>query len=578
MIVWQGGRLAIMPVIEFDKETIGNILISKKQLCVPINQRSYAWKREHVEDLYQDLNSAITDGEDEYFLGAIIVVAPQHRSSPIEVYDGQQRLATSMVLIGAIRDHFFNTNDKDTADTISKESLFSPERRTNELRPHFTLSGDDNAYFADRVLRNPDDPKRLAAKPDPKKESHLRIEAACSIALEHVAAITKNMGSSAASKLLHRWLDFLEKGARVIWVEVEDQPTAYRIFETMNDRGLKLSAADLIKNYLFSLAGKRQAEVVQKWQSMVSVLESLGREDGDLVDYIRYFWVMTHGKTRSNELFDALKKEVNSESTVAEWVTRLELRANDYAAILTASHPNWLAYHAEIRATIGTLRFLSASQIRPLLLAAQVRFGKAEMQKLLKTSVNWSVRCLMSGVSSNTLEDNYSKCAKLISDGAIKNVSDLAKELLTVIPRNDRFEASASTVIVQTASLARYYLRRIQMEADNKLDKQYVPNDGEQVTLEHVLPQRPGKGWSHISAEEAKENYNRLGNQALLSGAANSKLNNAEFKDKKGALAASPFSLTKRIAKVDGDWDVAAINGRQKLLAKYALAAWPLSA
>jgi len=115
------------------------------------------------------------------------------------------------------------------------------------------------------------------------------------------------------------------------------------------------------------------------------------------------------------------------------------------------------------------------------------------------------------------------------------------------------------------------------MEADNKLDKQYVPNDGEQVTLEHVLPQRPGQGWKHVSAEEAKASYNRLGNQALLSGASNSRLNNAEFRDKKAALAASPFSLTKAISKTKGDWGVAEIADRQKVLARHAVAAWPLN-
>ncbi|HWF47270.1 MAG TPA: HNH endonuclease family protein [Bryobacteraceae bacterium] len=95
--------------------------------------------------------------------------------------------------------------------------------------------------------------------------------------------------------------------------------------------------------------------------------------------------------------------------------------------------------------------------------------------------------------------------------------------------------------------------------------------------LEHVLPQRPGNGWKHVSAEEAKANYNRLGNQALLSGDSNSRLNNAEFKDKKSALAASPFSLTKSISKIKDGWGVIEIAARQKELARFAVAAWPLS-
>ena len=576
MIIWHGGIAATMPVIDFEKETLGNILITKRNLRVPINQRSYAWKREHIEDLYRDLDGAISNGHEEYFLGAVIVVVSKGSDS-IDVYDGQQRLATSMILIGAIRDFFYHTNGKDTANTIARDSLRSPERKTNAPRPHFTLSGEDNLFFTNRILRHPDETERIASKPDPQKESHGRIETAAKIAAEHVLTITKDLTPADKVKLLHRWLDFMEKGTRVIWVEVEDQPTAYRIFETMNDRGLKLSAADLIKNYLYSLAGKRQSEVVQKWQSMTAILESLGKEDGDLVDYIRYFWVTTHGKTRSNELFDALKKEVNSEATVASWVDSLESRANDYAALLTPSHQAWNGYHQEVRATIETLRFLAASQLRPLLLAAYQRFGRRDIEKLLTLSVNWSVRCLLSDVSSNTLEDNYSKIAKKITDGSIKNVKELSKELVAIVPSDERFESAVSMASVQTASLARYYLRRVQMEADDSVDPQYVPNDGKPVTLEHVLPQHPGKGWEHISPEELKANYNRLGNQALLAGSVNSKLNNVAFDTKRPALAASPFSLTKDIASIKTNWGISDIAERQRRIASYAVKAWPLN-
>jgi hypothetical protein len=574
MIVWRGERNSLMPVVEFEKETIGGALMNKKHLCVPINQRSYAWKKEHVEDLYSDLNGAIDNGHDEYFLGAVIVVVHGGKEG-IEVYDGQQRLATCMMLISAIRDYFHKANDKDTAKTIASEFLSSPERKTNTQRSHFTLSAEDNQFFIDRIILGPDDPKRKSAKADPQKVSHARIEAGAKIAADHITAITKKKHATDKAKLLHRWLDFLENGARVIWVEVEDRPTAYRIFETMNDRGLKLSAADLIKTYLYSLAGKRETEVVQKWQSMTGTLESLGKEDGDLVDYIRYFWVTTHGKTRNNELFDALKNEVNSEATVARWVNKLESRANDYAAILTASHQAWIGYHKEVRAAIETIRYLGVSQIRPLLLAALGTFTKGEMEKLLKLSVNWSVRCLLSDISSNYLEDNYSKAAKGIADGALKNVRDLSKELVNLIPSDERFEAAVSVTTVQTASLARYYLRRIQMEADGKVEPQYVPNDGIAVTLEHVLPQNPGKGWS-MSAIDVKTYYNRLGNQALLAGSVNSRLNNDDFKVKRPALAKSEFSLTSSIGALH-QWGATEISDRQKLLASHAVKAWPLA-
>ena len=214
---------------------------------------------------------------------------------------------------------------------------------------------------------------------DPKKESHELIENAAKAAAEHVKAITKNLPADVQATRLHEWLDYLETGARVIWVEVQDQATAYRIFETMNDRGLKLSAADLVKNYLYSMVAADKADqITHRWQSMTAVLESLGRDDGDVVDYIRYFWITTHGHTRSNELFDNIKGEVNSEATALTWAAELESRSNDYAAILTPSHDAWSTFHQEVKSDLDTLRYLGVSQIRPLLLAA---FGNSLTRK-----------------------------------------------------------------------------------------------------------------------------------------------------------------------------------------------------
>ena len=333
-----------MPSIEFRGETIGNILQNKKHLKVPINQRSYAWETDHVADLYTDLNIAITKNTDEYFLGTIIAVVSKDGE---DVYDGQQRLATSLILVGAIRDYFFAAKDFDTAREIYSQNLSIVDRKSLQSKSRFTLSAEDNAYFFSRIVQNPDDPDRKAVKADPKKISHKRINDAARLAKEHVAEITRNLSSSAKGDLLHRWLDFLEQGARVIWVEVGDEKTAYKVFETMNDRGLKLSAADLLKNYVYSLAAKRQNEVVQKWQAMAAVLESLGKEDSDIVDFIRYYWISSHGHTRSNVLFDQVKKEVAAEHQAVKWVNDLESKAHDYAALLTSSHKEWNSYHLE---------------------------------------------------------------------------------------------------------------------------------------------------------------------------------------------------------------------------------------
>ena len=569
----------IMPSIGFEKETLGKILRNRVGLKVPRNQRSYKWEDDHVKDLFDDLNTSITSKSAEYFLGSVIIVADVKKGT-IEVYDGQQRLATTAMIIGRIRDFIHSTlRDEKEAQTITGQMLISNERR-GVVIPKLRLSADDHTFFENYVLRPPDDELRKNVQPDPKKESHTLIKKASDAIALYVGNVTQHLDAPAQYELLQTWLEFLENRARVIWVEVSDQPTAYRIFETMNDRGLKLSAADLVKNYLYSLAGEREEEVIQKWQSMTGVLESLGPEDGDVVDYLRYLWISENGHTRSSVLFDRIKANVNSESTVVAFADKIELRSSDYAAILTPSHPKWSTYHPEIGMDIQTLRDLNVSQVLPLLLAALQQFKPMDIERLFKNAVNWSVRCLLSGVSSANLEGHYSKNAKAITDKKLTTIEAIAKEMALIIPADDQFVAAVAVASVPIQSLARYYLRVLQLVADGKKEPQYEPSPKKSVTAEHILPKNPGREWGINSDDEkahAKRLLNRLGNQALIALEPNIKMSNKSFSVKKPFLGESEFSLTKIAGKIDGEhWGEAEIATRQRTLASYAVKAWPL--
>lgn len=275
--------------IAIDRETIGHAL-KDRTLWVPIHQRSYAWEKEHVTDLYQDLARAIDEGDHEYFLGAIVVV--RSSAHKLQINHGQQRLATSTILVGAIRDYFLKTGDSQTAKIIEDTYLFSTDRKTHEVSARLHLNAEDHDYFQKRILYRPDNPERLGAQRlTLTKESHRRIAKAAALAAGHVATRVATLPASDRTTHLHKWLDFIDDGARVIWVQVADARTAYFIFETMNDRGLRLSAADLLKNYLIARAEDRQMEVFQKWQAMTAVLDTLGEQEDAIVNYIRYFWI-----------------------------------------------------------------------------------------------------------------------------------------------------------------------------------------------------------------------------------------------------------------------------------------------
>src|SRR4051794_7035618 len=96
-----------MPEIELDQVGLGAAL-KHNTLFVPPNQREYAWKDDQVQQLFQDFAKAISDGKD-YFLGTLVTIP--RGNGALEVADGQQRLATTSVLLAAIRDYLSDKNE-----------------------------------------------------------------------------------------------------------------------------------------------------------------------------------------------------------------------------------------------------------------------------------------------------------------------------------------------------------------------------------------------------------------------------------------------------------------------------------
>src|SRR5258706_15626003 len=91
----------------------------------------------------------------------------------------------------------------------------------------------------------------------------------------------KNLPADAQFALLNKWVDFLEDNATVLVVTVPDEVGAFRMFETLNDRGLRASQADILKNYFFSKSGRRYAEAQMMWSSITAALDaiSLGEKE-----------------------------------------------------------------------------------------------------------------------------------------------------------------------------------------------------------------------------------------------------------------------------------------------------------
>jgi len=513
--------------IEFDHIGIGTAL-SRYLLKVPVNQREYSWEERHILDLLHDFTNAIRTNKASYFLGTVVLT--DNDGGPPEVADGQQRLATTTILLAAIRDYLSSRGEDVLANSVENDFLFKIIRETKEISPRLSLNVDDNEFFRKRILSKPDSTEREI---EATKASHKRIETANKLVSRHIEDTLKTLSDSNKISHINQWLAFIENIAQVIILKVQDDLNAYVMFETLNDRGLKTSQADLLKNYLFGEAGTRIDEAQQKWAKMAGALESAEIEDITMT-YLRHLVSSIHGLTREREVFERIKSVVAGRGQAIEFLDILADNANDYVAILNPNHSKWNDYNIAVRNNIKTINTLQVVQIRPLMLAVARHFSLKETVKALRLFVSWSVRFLIvGGGRGGRLEDAYSERAKDITSGKTTTTAQLISSMAKIVPSDTQFETEFANARVSKSHLARYYLRTLELTARGSSEPEFIPNEDIVVNLEHVLPENPGDGWGHILPEVAAAYYRRIGNLVLLQATKNSIIGNSSFKDKR---------------------------------------------
>lgn len=538
------------------------------QLSVPANQRDYAWPADLAKKLFQDLAKAIADSEQTYFLGTIVTIPTVN--GVLEVVDGQQRLATTALLLAAIRD-YLDGKDPMLVDSINNEFLTGIDRAKRVRVPHLRLNTDDNDLFSWLIARNVGAPQ-----PAKTKESHRLLDAAYQEAKQHVANIVASLEAKDHGDVLNSWVSYLETRAMVVLIRSPTGSNAYKMFETLNDRGLRTSQADLIKNHLFGRSGARFPEVQGRWSFMRGQLESMDEED-ITVTFLRHALTATRGFVREAGVYDAVTDRVKSEQDAVTFATTLEAASAVYVAIFNSEHDKWNGYPDAARRSVAVLSLLDIRPLRPLLLAVAVKMEAKATAQVLAFLVSLSARLLVTNTSRTVgVEEAIAAVAHKVFIGEIKTLAEVKNGLNSITPGDKAFQLEFEAMRTSKSALSRYYLRSLEMAAKDEPEPWFLPNDDRTIiNLEHILPRKPEANWSQFTADEVALYVNRLGNQVLMRASDNSILKSDPFSTKGPVFAASPYNLTSQVGEAL-IWDAEAISQRQRVLATLALKAWPI--
>src|SRR6516162_7064966 len=170
--------------INFFPMGIGQLL-RQGQLHVPPFQRSYASQSKHVRNLMQDLHDAISGANpvDDYFLGTIVLI----QGTMPTIVDGQQRLATTSIILARIRDYFLSLNRTGTARSIEEAFLGHIDPRTEAPVSRLQLNDDDNEFFGKSIIARPEE----RAQPSGLRPSNRRLLRASNLVKNFLGDVLK---------------------------------------------------------------------------------------------------------------------------------------------------------------------------------------------------------------------------------------------------------------------------------------------------------------------------------------------------------------------------------------------------
>lgn len=558
---------------DFDSYGIGELL-RRGPLSVPPNQRPYMWGERQVENLLLDLNEAIQNDEDDYFLGTIVLI--QKGTETPSIVDGQQRIATTSILLARIRDKQIALNRSGSAEAIENDYLRDIDLDTEERVPRLHLNVQDNEFFVSNILPTPSE--RASGDDQRLRASNRRLSKASDLISSFIDKALVNIKPDAQSSYLNRWVKFIRSSASVVVVKAPDEVGAFRMFETLNDRGLKAGAADILKNYFFMKSGSRINEAQMLWNTITRAIETLGDdEDERLVTFLRHFWVISNGPTKERELARKIRTDITGETKALSFLSSASSAVEVYVALWSSQHPFWSQHRGSTRNSVDTIaNHLRIEQIRPLMFAVALCFDPVETEKAFRLFVSWSVRFLIFGGRGGMLDEQYSRRAQEVGNGRITKARELRDAMVKYVPTDAEFEAAFATARVSRAHLARYYLRSIDKFTKDDPQPEYLANeDVDQISLEHVLPLTPTDDWD-VNNEEAEAVQKMLGNLVLLRANQNRDLGNAPFSRRRDVYAHSSYNVTRMVADYDR-WGVAEIRARQEQLARLAVQTWTVS-
>lgn len=574
---------------------------NNEQYVIPTYQRRYSWQERQVVELIEDIK--LIEGNDTHLLGSIVCLAGHHTAglNKLELVDGQQRLTTITILLECMRQHLEESGEADDAAEVARLLIAKP-LGGRPLRK-VALDSIDSVEF-DQLVQNDESPSYKNAQ----------LVATFQIVREWIAGQPLEQ--------LGAFLYRLKNQAIVIRLDVSEAKDAFKLFETINNRGLRLSPTDIIKNFLLGNAARFGEKSLQaartSWTELIQHLDETNSDAffryylmalvrvrltaADVVPQFKNVFMRQvkeakalperHNYADANngddeesedgvELAIVEANAIKSEKvSFKDFLARLVLSAKVYGELVLVKTGD-VATNRHLR----NLRMIKAVQTYGFLMHLRVGgCSEKHFREILKLTEGFVLRRHVCRERSNETEALFARLCGVSPNAPVQATKEAYRSLC---PSDDKFreEFASTSFSGNVIDRARYCLEQIEMHKHGSHDELQVLG-ADDVHVEHIIPQK-------IKTSRAKDEFgdwvdylgdraemlhpkfvSRIGNLTIFAGALNIGASNNPFMKKKQAYKESGIKLTQELLRMP-NFKYKDVHKRSTDLADIAVSLWP---
>lgn len=567
--------------MEAGKRTINDIFNGNRVLEIPFFQRSYVWGEEQWERLLTDMEN-VSISNKPYFLGSVILKQqPTNTQRNVgdlrTVVDGQQRLTTLNI--------FFKVLCLKTNTNPSFERVFKL------INNDIALLHNHNDIDSFNQILN------LTSEED--LDENNGITSAYNYFRENIDVAD---------------LDFQKILGNIMFVGIDlgQDEDEQQIFDTINSLGVRLTTAELLKNYFFGRDElqyyidywrelfEKDTETKNFWDKEITT----GRAKRNNIDLFFYSFlqikvqddklnVKTEDKiefTRVEGLFDSYKKFI-SEYSVDKKALVSEIR--DYANIYREGF-DFDIVDSEITDGFGVERInaiifgLENTTLIPYVLFILKNITDSSQREILFEYLeSYIMRRMITHANTKNYNQLFSErliANRILTKDDLKNYIDSQSDKVNYMPTDQEIEQGfIHSKLVNKQAAGILYL--MESKIRNKASHSTSLLGLNRYSLEHLMPKKWENHWNNSLTQDEKINRNRalltLGNLAIITSSLNSSIRDSDWEtkkngkgDKKGLKQYSAGLETLGDFLEEDEWNETIIQNRANFLAAKAISIW----